>query len=307
MNVLNQGQKCIDHQVNLNVHIPDVPLLRKSFSEKTLKYIYSLKDYIDQISKPERDFFYVILLGILNETSKAKKSGGFLRITNQRKVPPNAVKKRYLNAMKKFLADVKSISFKNVNAEAHLGDARKYTNFIKSRKYDAIFTSPPYPNRHDYTRIYQLELLLGFIDTNKSLKSLRYKTLRSHVEAKERFKAKNYKIPSILEKKIDHLGKRELNNKKIIPTLYGYFEDMYLSIKEMKNVIKKNKYIGLVVSNVRFSGILIPVDELLAEIGKQVGLENQNIYVLKYRGNSPQQMLKYDKVPTRESLIIWKS
>ncbi|HDZ85988.1 MAG TPA: hypothetical protein ENH35_05620 [Candidatus Moranbacteria bacterium] len=72
------------------------------------------------------------------------------------------------------------------------------------------------------------------------------------------------------------------------------------------SVLKDEGRIGLVVSNVRYAGIMIPVDELLGEIGEQVGLKLQHIYVLRYRGNSSQQMLKHQKEPVRESLIVWQ-
>jgi DNA modification methylase len=194
----------------------------------------------------------------------------------------------------------------NTFTKAVVGDARDYPHEVKDRKYDAILTSPPYPNRHDYTRIYELELLVGFIKDNKSLKNLRYETLRSHVEAKEKYKADGYIRPMLLEKKIKELNKREMNNSKVISTIEGYFEDMYLSLKEMNNVLKPGGHIGLVISNVRFAGVMIPVDELLAQIGEQVGLKAKGIYVLRYRGNSSQQMGRHKKEPARESLIVWK-
>ena len=100
---------------------------------------------------------------------------------------------------------------------------------------------------------------------------------------------------------------REMNNNKIVSTIEGYFEDMYLSLKEMANVLKPGGQIGLVISNVRFAGVMIPVDELLGEIGEQVGLKMEGIYVLRYRGNSSQQMLRHKREPSRESLIVWKS
>jgi tRNA G10 N-methylase Trm11 len=187
-----------------------------------------------------------------------------------------------------------------------LGDARNYPADIKKMEFDAILTSPPYPNRHDYTRIYELELLVGFIENNQSLKKLRYDTLRSHVEAKKKFEANGYTKPIRLERIIAELTGRELNNPQIIPTLIGYFEDMYLCLKEMSKVLKKGAYVGLVVSNVRFAGIMIPVDELLGEIGEQVGLNLEIIYILRYRGNSSQQMHRHRKEPSRESLIIWE-
>lgn len=303
---LRKAFKNISHVVNPDVDIPNVGILHKSFSELTLKYIYSLKNSIDSLSFPEKDFFLFSLLRILDSVSKAKKSGGFLRITNQRKVPIEVVKKMFVESSEKLMADVNTFKYTDSFVTAKIGDARQYPSEIKKKKYDAILTSPPYPNRHDYTRIYELELLVGFIKDNQSLKHLRYETLRSHVEAKEKYKATGYIRPLLLDKKIKELDKRELNNAKIVLTIDGYFEDMYLSLKEMSDVLKPGKQIGLVVSNVRFAGVMIPVDELLGEIGEQVGLETESIYVLRYRGNSSQQMLRHRREPARESLIVWK-
>lgn len=306
-NKLKKSLKTISHKVNPNVKIPDVAILQKSFSDTTLRYIYSLRDEINSLNSPEKEFLLFSLLSILDNASKAKKSGGFLRITKQRKVASCIIRKMFIEASEKFINDLKLLNYSDAGTTAIIGDARKYPGEVKSRKYDAILTSPPYPNRHDYTRIYELELLVGFINNNQTLKSLRYDTLRSHVEAKERYVADGYIKPTLLDKKINELSKCDLNNARIIPTIDGYFEDMYLSLKEMSNVIKVDGYIGLVVSNVRFAGVMIPVDELLGEIGEQVGLRAEGIYVLRYRGNSSQQMLRHKRDPTRESLVVWRN
>lgn len=303
---LKRALKNISHEVNPNVEIPDVAILDKSFSENTLEYIFSLRDSICRLRLSNREFFLFSLMSILNDLSKAKKSGGFLRLTDQRKVSKATVKKKFLETSFKYIDDISSFDYGDASVRAVLGDARNYPEEVKKTEYDAILTSPPYPNRHDYTRIYGLELLVGFIKDNKSLKSLRYDTLRSHVEAKKRFDVTDYIMPTLLKEKVDALKLKELNNSQILATIKGYFEDMYLCLKEMHSVLKKDKYIGLVVSNVRFAGVMIPVDELLAEIGEQVGLTTENIYVLRYRGNSSQQMHKYKREPTRESLVVWK-
>ncbi len=303
---LRKWLKKIPHEIDPDVEIPDVAILDKAFSPQTLKYIYSLRNATNDLELPERDFFLFSLLSMLNNISKAKKSGGFLRITDQKRVSAKIAKNMFLETSEKLIREVSSYNFSGSSVTAILGDARNYPDSLGHEKYDAILTSPPYPNRHDYTRIYELELLVGFINSNRSLKSLRYDTLRSHVEAKKRFDAKGYRVPSLLEQIMNEIKSQNLNNAQVIPTLYGYFEDMYLCLKEMHRVLKKGKCIGLVVSNVRYAGIVVPVDELLSEIGEQVGLKTKCIYVLRYRGNSSQQMLRHQRTPVRESLIVWE-
>jgi tRNA G10 N-methylase Trm11 len=286
--------------------MPETQLLDKAFSEQTIEYIFSLRESILPLDSKEKNFFLFVLLSILDDMSKAKKSGGFLRITDKKKVSKNSFKKAFIIKAKKLMEEVNTYEFDNVNAKAYRGDARRYPRIIRQNSYDAIVTSPPYPNRHDYTRIYELELLVGFINNDDEMKQLRYKTLRSHVEAKKEFDAKGYVAPETLQEIITHLKSKELNNPQVLNTLTGYFEDMYLAIKAMNSVLKPGGHVGLVVSNVRFAGIMVPVDTLLGEIGEQVGLKLDCIYVLRYRGNSPQQMLEYNKEPARESFIVWK-
>ncbi len=293
------------HEIDNNVYIPDVGILKKSFSNKTLKYIYSLKTEINTLKSRDRDFFIFSLLCILDEVSKAKKSGGFLRITDQRMTTWSNVKKEFVLRCRKFTDEMRNYKYTTANSKAYIGDSRNYPKHIKGQSFDAILTSPPYPNRHDYTRIYELELLVGFLKDNDSLKKLRYSTLRSHVEARQLFTAKGYSPPVLLKQKLKLLGNLQLNNPKIVDTLIGYFEDMFLSLREMHRVLKPGRYIGLVVSNVRFSGVMIPVDELLAEVGESVGLKLKQIYILRYRGNSPQQMSQFKREPCRESLVVW--
>ena len=88
--------------------------------------------------------------------------------------------------------------------------------------------------------------------------------------------------------------------------LEGYFEDMYLSLAEMHRCLRDKGKVALVVSNVRFAGVTIPVDTILAEIGEQVGLTPKEIWAVRYRGNSSQQMRNYKRELSRESIVIWE-
>ena len=88
--------------------------------------------------------------------------------------------------------------------------------------------------------------------------------------------------------------------------IHGYFEDMYLSLAEMSRCLKLGGRISLIVSNVRFAGVTIPVDEILSEIGLQTGLYPVEIWVVRQRGNSSQQMRQYNRKPSRESIVIWE-
>ena len=288
--------------------LPDIKLVDKAFSPSVKKELLRLKNKIASIpNMEERSFFMLTLLSILESVSRTARGGGFLRIV-EKNVPAKSVKKRFfakaeamINDVKIFNADQKS---PGVDTSVALGDSR---NFPARKKFDAIITSPPYPNRHDYTRIYGLEMMFGFVESNEHMKRIRYDTLRSHVEAKKRFEAKGYQEPKIVEALVKRVKKAGVNNSKVPEMLRGYFEDMYLSLCKMRASLKKDGQIALVVSNVRFGGVNIPVDQILAAIGEQAKLKTTKIITARYRGNSAQQMKTFKREPTRESIIVWSN
>jgi DNA modification methylase len=305
LNILKNVRKYTTGRSRAN--LPDIPLVRKAFKPEMEKSLLSLKSEIDNISISKvRSFFNLGFLSILESVSNTSKAGGFLRIVN-RDVPPDVIESLFLDKVNSMLDDVrqsnKSKKDSKVSVLAKSGDARKLPT---QRKFDAVITSPPYPNRHDYTRIYALEMIFDFVSTNEELKRIRYETIRSHVEARKKYEAEGYRKPAILDSLIREIMRNGTNNPQVVSMIEGYFEDMYLALSEIGRCLKNGGKVGLVISNVRFAGVTIPVDEILAGIGAQVGLTPKEVWVARYRGNSSQQMRYYRRKPSRESIIIWE-
>ncbi|OGH98162.1 MAG: hypothetical protein A2039_02820 [Candidatus Melainabacteria bacterium GWA2_34_9] len=291
-----------------NTNLPDIKIIREAFSPAVKKDLLRLKSQIATIRNPKiKDFYMLGLLSILESVSNTAKAGGFLRIEKKR-ISKGEVLKQFLHRVETMISDIEEFDDdsmpSDVEASAEISDSRSLKT---KRKFDAVITSPPYPNRHDYTRIYGLELIVGFIKSNDELKRIRYNTLRSHVEARRQFQAAGYKKPKKIDPIISKIKKAGLNNPQVPKMIEGYFEDMYLSLLRMRQNLKKNGKIALVVSNVRFGGVNIPVDQILAQIGEQTGLSTNAVFTVRYRGNSAQQMGKFKRRPSRESIIVWEN
>ena len=295
---------------NVSLSIPaltNIPIAQKAFTSDVRTELIRIKQRVEEIdNRNVRDFYNLGLLSILESVSNTSKSGGFLRIV-ERKVKSNTVSKLFNLRIESMITDVQQFNslykWKAVSTFAKNCDARELKT---KRKYNAIITSPPYPNRHDYSRIYSLEMLFDFVSNNDDLKKIRYETLRSHVEARKKYEACEYIKPKTLSDLIEKVKRNGVNNPQVIGMLEGYFEDMYLAIKQMSNKLDDKGKIALVISNVRFAGINIPVDKILSEMGEQVGLNAKAIWLARYRGNSSQQMKEYNRNPSRESIIIWE-
>ena len=288
--------------------LPDIPLVKKAFTPEVRANLLALKARIDGIGGLKaRSLFTLAFLSIVESVSNTIKDGGFLRIV-RRDIDPGSIEGLLIKKINLMLSDiVQAGSTRNdgkVSAIANIGDARRLPT---NRVFDAVITSPPYPNRHDYTRIYSLEMIFDFVANNDELKKVRYDTIRSHVEARKKYEAPGYERPRKVDELTKDIDRNGTNNPQVLEMLRGYFEDMYLVLSEISRCLKDKGKAALVVSNVRFAGVNVPVDEILAELGQQVGLKLESVVVLRYRGNSSQQVREYKRTPSRESIILWEN
>jgi len=286
----------------------DIPVLSKAFDPDVLQRILAIQRGIKKIgNKKYSDLFLLGLLSIVGHLSKTEKGGGWLRFCPEKVVAPDEADNLFINAVEMMISDIDQnsqgqSSLPQRNWRAYLADSR---DLPKDQEFDAIISSPPYLNRHDYTRIFSLELALVFLKNHEELKDLRYRSLRSHVEARKTYSANGYKMPTRLAAILEILLKTPVNNNRIPAMIAGYFEDLFSTLNGLYPRIKKGGHIVFVLGNVRFAGVLIPVDEIVTEIGEQIGLKWLKTVVARLRGNSAQQMGRFGRELSRESVIIW--
>ena len=287
----------------------DIAIVRKALSSRIRLRISSLLEQIEALDEPVRLFFTVALISILEDLSYTVKSGGWLRLDFDKDVSEREVKSLFVQRVSMMLDHVRTsmgpVTPSPCQVDVWIGDAR----FERlPQPVNAVITSPPYLNRHDYTRVFALELALVAVNTNKELKKLRYQTLRSHTEARapKQTKPNDYQPPVLLDKVLKDIEARGVNNTRIPKTIRGYFEDMYHVLMSTRENLESGGVAAFVLGNTRFSGVMIPVDLIVVEIGRKLGLEPQKIIVARYRGNSAQQMGVYGREEARESVIIFR-
>lgn len=284
--------------------------LKKSFDDEILRQLLNIRN---EINKPfekgsdEERFLSLCLTSIFHEFAHAKRDGGFLRFVRKDTIPN--VEKRFKEIVADYLNDVIKEShslFSSNGKDSHnisfqVGDAREIN--LKSKSTGIVLTSPPYLNRYDYTRIYALEMaLIGLSDID--VRVIRKNTLKSHVEAKHKI------FPNLeselLEKLMYKINRSTLSNENIPEMISGYFHDIAWSLSESKRILKINGIAAFVVGNCRFSGHHVEVDSIIADIGCNMGLSLENIFVAKARGSSVQQVHKYGEIALRESIVVLK-
>jgi len=250
-------------------------------------------------SSRERDFFRLALLSLIPQFSHAVANGGWLRWLNQGE-KARRIADCFHDRVEMMLSDVNHVkTHRNDHWKALLVDSRVLPE--RASSYSAVITSPPYPNRHDYTRVFGIELMFDFLDFDEN-RALRHQSFESHPESRpERPQTKNYKPPQKLERSI-----RELEDGRLRHMLRGYFLDMHLCLREVARVCRPGAKSAFVLGNAQYSGQPILVDEFTAELGEKVGLCCREIRTVRWRGNSSQQMGKYGRNASRESVVIFE-
>jgi DNA modification methylase len=253
-------------------------------------------------SSAERQFFRLALLSIVPEYSRKVATGGWLSWVDTR-TRVTSIPSSFKSRVESMLNDYRGSRRLGPRCQVSLADARRIPEC--ERRYSAVVTSPPYPNRHDYTRVFGVELMLALLDWEQT-RALRYQTFSSHPESHpERPEANGYQMPDDLRHTLNWI-RNNGEDDRIPDMLEGYFLDMYLCLREVRRVCKSKAMIALVLGNARYSGRTIPVDKLTAEIGEQAGLKCKKLVIVRYRGNSAQQMGKFGRQSSRETIVIFE-
>lgn len=251
----------------------------------------------------EQDFFRMALLATLPNYSRAVATGGWLKWEDKR-TTARSLPRSFAEKVEVMLEDLRTVDLPaGINCKIKLADARELPD--TGRRYTAVITSPPYPNRHDYTRVFGIELMLGLLDWEET-KELRYQSFHSHPEAHpKRPTANGYKQPHRLKHAASRI-KNKCTDPRVLAMLEGYFLDMYLCLRETARVSRMGARIAFVVGNAQYYGERILVDELTAEVGEQAGLRCETVIPVRYRGNSAQQMGTYGRRASRESVVVFR-
>lgn len=277
---------------------PSLPKrLKKAFTLEEMAQVIGLRQRIGTLPQPTADFFLLALLRVQQRASRAVPNGGWFRWV-EKEDQSEQIASWFEQQCLLQIADLSCLP--DVPIRVFADDARRLEQIEK--KFDLVITSPPYPNRHDYSRIFHIELLSLGLD-EPAVKQFRRESIRSHVEAAvPALDTSACTTPPTLQKVLNNLPSK--TDPRIAPMLQGYFEDMYLTLKALSHHLKVGALCAFVVGNVRHAGIMVPVDEILRDVGEQAGYDFDGAWVARLRGNSAQQMGRFGRKPARESVVF---
>ncbi len=308
------------------VFLTSFDLADKVFNSEILQSLLQLKFHIKNIENGKiQNIFFVAWLAIIEDVSNIKKEGNGIKYKNRKRTPNG-----YINIDKdvweKQVFPEDKFSFVKTKFEKHLevilGDIKNNFGSCKiqpkifkgsclefdklfSDKIQFTFFSPPYCNCFDYFEIHKVDLWLGdFVSDKEGFRLLRNTGFRSNINSLNH-KAIIYKNEN-LESLISLFDNEKLWNVRIPSVVRGYFDDTHTLLNKLYQQTVEGGYVGVVIGNSAYSGVIIPSDILIADIAKEIGFKVKSIFVTRHLTTSSQQKqeLVILKNYLRESIIL---
>ena len=301
-------------------------LADKVFNQEILQSLLQFKHHIKKIeNKKVKDLHFVAWLSIIENVSNIKKEGNGIKYKNRKRTPKGYinidketwerenfpidkfgfVKDSILRKLEVILSDLKSNYGKSEEKpKVFNGSCLEFDKFFAD-DIEFTFFSPPYCNCFDYFEIHKVDLWLGdFVVDKRDFRKLRNTGFRSNTNSLNH-KPIIYKNGH-LEKIVSLFDPTKLWNNKIPNVVRGYFDDMHTLLSKLYQQTTKKGFVGIVVGNSAYSGVIVPTDTLIAEIAKEIGFSVKSIFVTRHLTTSSQQKqeLKYLKNYLRESIVV---
>jgi hypothetical protein len=303
-------------------------LADKVFNKDILNNLLYIKSHIRNIENIKlQNLIFVAWLSIIEEVSNIKKEGNGIKYKNRKRTktgyinidkekweeqtfPKNKfsfVKNKLLEKLSIILLDLKeNYVIKNCKSNIIWGNCLKFDSYF-TNEIQFTFYSPPYCNCFDYFEIHKVELWLGdFVKNKDELNKIRNCGFRSNTNSLNN-KDINYRN-EYLEKLISLIEVEKLWNKKIPEVIRGYFDDTHTLLNKLYHHTTSDGYVGIVVGNSAYTGVIIPTDILICNIAKEIGFKVEKVYITRHLTTSSQQKKALEKLKyfLRESVIILK-
>jgi DNA modification methylase len=312
---------------NTKRELPNVSIWAKAFDNDVAHGLFDALELIQRHrnegtrSADACDITHLALLCVAEEVSHAVKDGTSLRLREPgRRLGRAGITKTVNDLIQRFdrqvhdmARDVRAfhahlLKKEEINAQpansSFVGDARQLSQTIQANTVDLVVTSPPYPNRYDYSAIYALELLLGFVRDRDELRSLRFDLFRSHLEAPWPTSVRG--VTPAVEEILCALYAAGMSSPRVFKMIIGYFSDIADTLEQLMITMKPGASAHFVVGNVRIEGQEVPVDLILAELAERIGFKLTTITIARHKGTNSQQAKKFGNGRLRESIVEFK-
>jgi hypothetical protein len=270
--------------------IPRIRSVLKWWSSLILKKLVTLRVALADRSLPIdiANLLQLAIASILIEVSNARHNHPSLSFAKTTK-DDAPVFERFLEQVEMMAKDLQVFLQTRPETLILQGNSKYLEQVLPAGSvFDAVITSPPYPNRYSYARETRPQMFyLGLVQDGKEVGELETESIGGTWG----------KATSVLN---DHFDYRSKTVKKAlcgIPELIGqhsylmqnyvvkYFNDIEQHIESLKSFLRRGAQIAYVIGNSKFYEIVLPSDEILADIFEAHGVQVISIERMRRRNS----------------------
>jgi hypothetical protein len=313
--------------VNRPAEQPDYPLLNKLFLPNSLDTMLRLRAFIDSAARGKvHDLLLLAWLSILEGASNVFKEGNGIKYRNKRRRPgryetlpdkewipryfgkniPGFVLRLWQLKCEQMAEDLERFhSMTGYTPEVRTGSCLDERNLDFGREMDFAVFSPPYANRFDYFEAFKIELWMGgFVRTRADMLRLRSMSMRNNLAAARFRPEMEWPLLSPFLSAMDPEASSVRMGIKL--ALEGYFHDMRLLLRNLRQILVKGGKVVIVVGNSAYAKSIVPTDVLIARLGQEEQYHLKSVRVARHLHVSSQQRSSLGHLEEfmRESVLV---
>jgi hypothetical protein len=268
--------------------IPAISNVTKWWSPSVLKKLVALRSAIieTRIEEGHRPFLLLAAMAFLIEVSNARHNHPSLSFAKTPRLQA-PVFERFERQVSLMVLDLKTYPGIRSRAQVFLGNSRNLGDVLAGGdRFDAVITSPPYPNRFSYARETRPHLFfLGLVKDGRQVGELETESIggtwgQATSVLNGRFEYSSDVVRRALRGIPEHVGEHSLLMKNYI---IKYFNNLSEHAGSLIAYLQPRAKLAYVIGNSMFYGIPLPSDEILAEIFEARGCELRSIERMRRR------------------------
>jgi DNA modification methylase len=317
----------LSDQINAVIEAAFPELVLKCYSAEVLFDLFLLREAIRtaNVAVELADFLFVGLTSLLRQVSAVATGWPYIAPNK----PKNSGQQK--DALAEFSAQVARMlrdlqtTVKQARRDAldsqHLifnADCRDTAQLIPAESAAQVFTSPPYLNNYDYADRTRLELYFfgeakTWGDITKLVRDRLITSATTQInrddpryQLTQQLKEAAPDIYTFLQEAVAQLGALRLTKggkKSYDHLVSGYFNDLFLVLKDAYRVLQKGRKAVFVLGDSAPYGVYIPTDELIGKLGLAIGFSGYEVEVLRTRGGKWKDNPQRHDVQLRESIV----
>jgi hypothetical protein len=275
--------------------IPPLHNIERWWTEERLGLLAKLRYCLQQMNLTQdvRNILDIAFCRFVIETSNAAFNHQSMSFRKQENLLFDAdiTMDRFINIVQTMLTPAASHFVGS--ARAFHADARHVPP--PSRNYDAVITSPPYPNRMSYIRELRPYMYwLGYLTEAREAGELDWQAIGGTwgiaTSRLQTWQPNGVSIPyETFNEVIESISEK---SPLLANYVHKYFVDMVYHVSSLTSTLAPNARLFYIVGNSKFYETVVPVQEILASIFRDKGFSDIKVDVLRKR-NSKKELLEF--------------